>query len=730
MTDYTKTTNFTAKDSLPSGNANKKINGALFDTEYDALATAVSSKANTASPTLTGTVTAPILSVTTSLSLASGATVTGINDTDAMSDASATTIATSESIKAYVDAQQDTVDTWAEVLALGNSSGATNVVVTSGQVLTTNTISETTAASGVTIDSVLLKDNTVTATTLNGTLGTAAQPNITSLGTIASLDAGAIEFNSLSGTGAVTITDVLDEDNMASDSATALATQQSIKAYVDAQQDTVDTLAEVMALGNSTGGTNLVVTSGDVITTNTINETTAASGVTIDSVLLKDNGVTATTFTGALTGNADTATSAGIVTTAAQGNITSLGTLTALQVDNLNLNGNTVSATTGAVNITPATGSAIVLDGTINVDAGVVTGATSITSTALVGDLTGNADTVTTNANLTGHVTSVGNAAVLGAFTKAQLDTAISDGNAAYSGGAFHDGFSDFVANEHIDWTSTSSALTTTGVITGATVEATGDTSAGDSAAMGYTASEGLILTGQGSTNDVTIKNDADATVMSVATGSLDVNFARQVTSGGAAVTNYNKVTALNIAQFIANQTAATSSQLAEFQGQKNGTVVFQLGKLVSANNNLYLRSNNDDVILAPSNTTNLTLSGASGSETATFAGDVTVTDYLKTPESAELTIASGVVTATASFHSIDTQSDASTDDLVTINGGSEGAILYLIAASSARTVVLKDSTGNLEMAGDFSLTSIRDMITFIYNNGAWVEVSRSNNGT
>ena len=32
-----------------------------------------------------------------------------------------------------------------------------------------------------------------------------------------------------------TITDILDEDNMASDSATALATQQSIKAYVDAQ---------------------------------------------------------------------------------------------------------------------------------------------------------------------------------------------------------------------------------------------------------------------------------------------------------------------------------------------------------------------------------------------------------------------------------------------------------------------------------------------------------------
>tara|TARA_R110001632_G_scaffold29126_5_gene77502 strand:+ start:2626 stop:4950 length:2325 start_codon:yes stop_codon:yes gene_type:complete len=45
---------------------------------------------------------------------------------------------------------------------------------------------------------------------------------------------GTVEFDGLSGTGPVTITDILDEDNMASNSATALATQQSIKAYVDA----------------------------------------------------------------------------------------------------------------------------------------------------------------------------------------------------------------------------------------------------------------------------------------------------------------------------------------------------------------------------------------------------------------------------------------------------------------------------------------------------------------
>ncbi len=113
--------------------------------------------------------------------------------------------------------------------------------------------------------------------------------------------------------GGGTINAVFDEDNMASNSPTALATQQSIKAYVDSQVGTVDTLAEILANGNTTGGTDIVVSSGDAITTNTISETTAASGVTIDSLLVKDGGITAagtSTFAG------QTITDLGAVTTA------------------------------------------------------------------------------------------------------------------------------------------------------------------------------------------------------------------------------------------------------------------------------------------------------------------------------------------------------------------------------------------------------------------------------
>ena len=79
------------------------------------------------------------------------------------------------------------------------------------------------------------------------------------------------------------------------------------------------------------------------------------------------------------------------------------------------------------------------------------------------------------------------------------------------------------------------SAITTTGVITGGTVEATTDTAAGDNAAIGYTAAEGLILTGQGSTNDVTIKNDADTDVIKIPTGTTNVTVVGTLTANAVA---------------------------------------------------------------------------------------------------------------------------------------------------------------------------------------------------
>jgi hypothetical protein len=77
---------------------------------------------------------------------------------------------------------------------------------------------------------------------------------------------GVTHANSLSlGTSTVTADKILDEDNMASDSATAIATQQSIKAYVDSQVGTVDTLSEILANGNTTGANDIDVDSAQKV---------------------------------------------------------------------------------------------------------------------------------------------------------------------------------------------------------------------------------------------------------------------------------------------------------------------------------------------------------------------------------------------------------------------------------------------------------------------------------
>jgi hypothetical protein len=67
MSNYTKTTNFAAKDSLPSGNAAKVVKGTEIDTEYNNIATAVATKADLASPSFSGTVSAVTVNVSGTL---------------------------------------------------------------------------------------------------------------------------------------------------------------------------------------------------------------------------------------------------------------------------------------------------------------------------------------------------------------------------------------------------------------------------------------------------------------------------------------------------------------------------------------------------------------------------------------------------------------------------------------------------------------------------------------
>ena len=69
MSNYTKLTNFAAKDALVSGNPAKVIKGSEVGAEFDAVAVAVNSKSNKASPVFTGTLTAENIIATGTINL-------------------------------------------------------------------------------------------------------------------------------------------------------------------------------------------------------------------------------------------------------------------------------------------------------------------------------------------------------------------------------------------------------------------------------------------------------------------------------------------------------------------------------------------------------------------------------------------------------------------------------------------------------------------------------------
>ena len=98
--------------------------------------------------------------------------------------------------------------------------------------------------------------------------------------------------------------------------------------------------------------------------------------------------------------------------------------------------------------------------------------------------------------------------------------------------------------------------------------------------------------------------------------------------------------------------------------------------------------------------------------------------DILNFADATELTIdTDGEITITQSYHKVDTFSDAATDDLVVISGGTAGDVIYLCAENDARTVVLKhdDTAGAGKIitsdGEDYSLDDDNKVVTFVYNS-------------
>jgi len=189
------------------------------------------------------------------LSFGSDATsVEAILDEDTLSSNSNTALATQQSIKAYVDTSISSSNT----LTIGDDAstqisidldenldfkGGNSITTTAtGDTLTIAldnaiTINEISSSdsTGITIKDDLLIDGTIRAEdsgTVNIDGGLSINGAITAVGNITST--GDIEFAALND-GTITITAFIDEDSFSSDSQTRLPTQQSVKAYVDAQ---------------------------------------------------------------------------------------------------------------------------------------------------------------------------------------------------------------------------------------------------------------------------------------------------------------------------------------------------------------------------------------------------------------------------------------------------------------------------------------------------------------
>ena len=148
MTDYVKSTNFTSKDSLSSGNPLKIIKGTEFDIEFNNIATAVGTKADIISPTFTGTPAAPTATAGTNTTQVATTAFVGAATTAATTaERSATTTLTNKTISLTTNtvtgtkAEFNTACSDADFASLAGTETLTNKTTN----LTSNTLTGTKA---------------------------------------------------------------------------------------------------------------------------------------------------------------------------------------------------------------------------------------------------------------------------------------------------------------------------------------------------------------------------------------------------------------------------------------------------------------------------------------------------------------------------------------------------------------------------------------------------------
>ena len=144
MSNYTKATNFATKDTLPTGDSNKIVKGTEIDNEFNAISGAISSKADIASPTFTGTPAAPTAtSGSNTTQLANTAFVTAaITDT-----VTSTTTFTNKTLNLTSNTLVGTVAQFNTALSDGNFATIAGTETITNKTLTSPTINTPSIAS-------------------------------------------------------------------------------------------------------------------------------------------------------------------------------------------------------------------------------------------------------------------------------------------------------------------------------------------------------------------------------------------------------------------------------------------------------------------------------------------------------------------------------------------------------------------------------------------------------